>query len=127
MGPKKSYPQVKSLKMQQTRSQLAKWSLISQRLVCDHVMSVGGRFNVELNKSLLLSVRLSRQKYERYLEQERKKAKHLQEKTKRKSSLDEIEEIRKKRKRVDSDIRSLNEAADDLCTKAEATGKLAFN
>ena len=101
-------------------------SLVAQRLVCDHVKSVGGLFNVELNKSLLLSVRLSRQKYEKYLEQEREKAKTVQEKTKRKSSLEEIEEIRRKRKRMDSDIQSLNEAADGLCTKAEATGKLTF-
>ena len=27
---------------------------------------------------------------------------------------------------MDSDIQSLNEAADGLCTKAEATGKLTF-
>ena len=59
-------------------------------------------------------------------QQEREKAKTVQEKTKRKSSVEEIEEIRRKRKRMDSDIQSLNEAADGLCTKAEATGKLTF-
>ena len=34
--------------------------------------------------------------------------------------------MKKKKARVGSDIKSLNETADALCLKADATGKLAF-
>ena len=37
-------------------------------------------------------------------------------------SLEEIDKIKKKKRRVDSDIKSLNETADKLCLKAESTG-----
>lgn len=99
---------------------LKEHTIIAERLVCDHVR------NVELSKPLLLSVKLSRQRYERYLEDERTKKKTQQEQSKRKSLLEEIDEIKKKKRRVDSDIKSLNETADELCLKAESTGKLTF-
>jgi len=105
---------------------LKEHTIIAERLVCDHVRNVGGILNVELSKPLLLSVKLSRQRYDRYLEDERTKKKTQQEQSKRKSLLEEIDEIKKKKRRVDSDIKSLNETADELCLKAESTGKLTF-
>lgn len=42
------------------------------------------------------------------------------------SLLEEIEEVKKKKKRIDAEIKSLNDTADELCTKAEATAKLTF-
>ena len=104
---------------------LKKHTLVAQRIVCDHVNSVGGVLKVELSKSLLLSVKMSRQRYEKYLDQEKQKKKPEQERSKRKCVLEEIDEIKKK-KRIDAEIKSLNETADELCTKAEATAKLTF-
>ena len=49
-----------------------------------------------------------------------------QEQLKRKSLLEEIDEIKKKKRKMDTDIKSLNETADELCLKAESTGKLIF-
>ena len=40
--------------------------------------------------------------------------------------LEEIDEVKKKKKRIDAEIKSLNDTADELCTKAEATAKLTF-
>ena len=40
--------------------------------------------------------------------------------------LEEIEEVKKKKKRIDAEIKSLIDTADELCTKAEATAKLTF-
>jgi len=40
--------------------------------------------------------------------------------------LEVIEEMKKKKARVGSDIKSLNETGNELCVKAEATDKLAF-
>lgn len=94
-------------------------TLVAQRIVCDHVNSVGGVLKVELSKPLLLSVKMSRQRYKKYLDQEREKKKTEQERSKRKCVLEEIEEVKKKKKRID-------DTADELCTKAEATAKLTF-
>ena len=105
---------------------LKEHTLVAQRIVCDHVNSVGGVLKVELSKSLLLSVKMSRQRYEKYLDQEKQKKKTEQERSKRKCVLEEIDEIKKKKKRIDAEIKSLNETADELCTKAEATAKLTF-
>ena len=80
---------------------------------------------VELSKPLLLSVKMSRHWYEKYLDQEREKKKTEHERSERKSVLEEIEEVKKK-KRIDAEIKSLNDTADELCTKAEATAKLTF-
>ena len=59
---------------------------------------------------------MSRQWYEKYLDQERQKKKTEQELSKRKCVLEEIDEVKKKKKRIDAEIKSLNETADDLCT-----------
>lgn len=58
---------------------LKELTLVAQRIVCDHVNSVGGVLKVELSKPLLLSVKMSRQRYEKYLDQEREKKKTEQE------------------------------------------------
>ena len=75
---------------------------------------------------MLLSVKMSRQRYEKYLDQERQKKKTEQERSKRKCVLEEIDEVKKKKKRIDAEIKTLNDTADELCTKAEATAKLTF-
>ena len=79
---------------------------------------------VELSKPLLLLVKMSRQRYEKYLDQERENKKTEQERSKRKCVLEEIEEVKKKG--IDAEIKSLNDTADELCTKEEATAKLTF-
>ncbi|KAK2547306.1 hypothetical protein P5673_032806 [Acropora cervicornis] len=65
-------------------------------------------------------------RYENYLEDERRKKRTEQEQWKGKSVLEVIEEMKKKKARVGSDIKSLNETGNELCVKAEATDKLAF-
>lgn len=105
---------------------LKEHTLVAERIVCDHVNSVGGVLKVELSKPLLLSVKMSRQRYEKYLDQERQKKKTEQERSKRKCVLEEIDEVKKKKKRIDAEIKTLNDTADELCTKAEATAKLTF-
>lgn len=105
---------------------LKELTLVAQRIVCDHVKIVGGVLKVELSKPLLLSVKMSRQRYEKYLDQEREKKKTEQEWSKRKCVLEEIEEVKKKKKRIDAEIKSLNDTANELCTTAEPTAKLTF-
>ena len=99
-------------------------TLVARRVVCDHVNSVNGIANVDISKPLLLSVKQSRKKYDLYLEQERAQKKSAREQAKRKSILEEIEEIKKKKRRLDSDIKTLNDSADQLLCKAEDEGNL---
>ncbi|KAG1651529.1 Structural maintenance of chromosomes flexible hinge domain-containing protein 1 [Nymphon striatum] len=100
-------------------------TLVARRMVCDHVNTVKGVTSVDINKSLLLSVKHSRKKYEQYLEQQRVNKKSDDLRAKRKSTLEEIEEIKKKKRRLDADIKCLNETADQLLQKAEDEGKLS--
>ena len=87
--------------------------------------SVRRLLRVELSKPLLLSVKTSRQRYEKYLDQERQKKKTEPEWLKRKCVLEEIDEVKKKR--IDAEIKSLNDKADELCTKAGDTAKLTLS
>ena len=40
--------------------------------------------------------------------------------------LEEIDEVKKKKKRIDAEVKLLNDTADELCIKAGATAKLTF-
>ena len=55
------------------------------------------------NERSFLSVKQSRKRYELYLEQERVLKKSAQEQAKRMSAFDEIEEIKKKKQKLDLD------------------------
>ena len=50
---------------------LKEQSLVAQRLLCDHVKTVGGVSNVTINNKLLVSSAMARQKYELYLQEEK--------------------------------------------------------
>lgn len=85
-----------------------------------------GILNVELNKPMLLSVKHSKAPQGMKITlrmREGRKELIEQEQWKGKSVLGVIEEMKKKKARVGSDIKSLNETGNELCVKAEATGK----
>ena len=93
-------------------------TLIAMRTVIDHVNSVDGIFNVEMSKALLLSVKQSRQRYGLYLEKEREN-KSEESQTKRKAALQHIEELKRKKARVESDIANLHDSANGFLLKEE--------
>ena len=105
---------------------LANESLVAQRIVCDHINAVGGILNVPINQPLLTSCSAARKRYERYLEQQRQNKKSEEESRKRKSLLDEIEELKEKKRRMTEDVDSLVKSADSLAEKAESTGNISF-
>ena len=105
---------------------LKEQSLVAQRLLCDHVKTVGGVSNVTINNKLLVSSAMARQKYELYLQEEREKKKSNEEMRKRKHLLDELDDLKQKQQRMNSDINSLTKSADECCEKAERTGNLTF-
>ncbi|KAL3042124.1 hypothetical protein OYC64_020135 [Pagothenia borchgrevinki] len=100
-------------------------SLVAQRLIVGHIRSVGGVTNVQL-KELLISVSGARQRYHSYLDDQKRanaKEKRVQ---KRKALADELDELQKKRARVQNDIGALEKSADEYADKAESSGKLTF-
>ncbi|KAF3860136.1 hypothetical protein F7725_000391 [Dissostichus mawsoni] len=75
---------------------------------------------------LLISVSGARQRYHSYLDDQKRanaKEKGVQ---KRKALADELDELKKKRARVQNDIGALEKSADEYADKAESSGKLTF-
>ena len=101
-------------------------SLVAQRIICDHLQAVGGILKVNLSNELLISASSARQKYMAHLEMKRNEKLREESTNKRKSVLDEIDEMKTKKKRIKTDIDSLNASADQFAEKAEATGNLTF-
>lgn len=103
---------------------LKEHSLIAQRLIHDHVHFVGGLQNIGYTKELLLSASASRQKYQMYLDDERRQKQDQQKQQKRKTLMDEISEMKVKKKRMEEDVKTLVKSADSNAEKAESEGKL---
>lgn len=101
-------------------------SLVAQRLIVGHIRSVGGVTNVQLTKELLISVSGARQRYHSYLDDQKRATDKEKSVQKRKALADELDELKKKRARVENDISALEKSADEYADKAESTGKLTF-
>lgn len=101
-------------------------SLVAQRLIVEHVRSVGGITKVEITKEVHLSAAGARQKYHGYLEEQKKKKEHQAVDLKRKALTDDLEDLKKKRARMEADICALEKSADEYAEKAESSSNLAF-
>ena len=82
-------------------------SFISQRLVQDHVQSVGGVLAVSINKPLLLSAAGARQKYGLHLDEQKREKTSEGVELKRKELVNELDELKKKRRRLETDVDGL--------------------
>ena len=90
-------------------------SLVAQRIICDHLQAVGGILKVNISNELMIS---ARQKYMSHLEMKRNEKLREEGTNKRKSVLDEIDEMKTKKKRIKTDIDSLmNASADQFAEK----------
>lgn len=100
--------------------------LVAQRIVCDYVQSVGGVLNVPITNKLLVCAASARQKYEAYLQSEKEKSMNAEQNRKRKSVVEQIEEIKKRKVLTENDIEHLEKNAEMLYEKAETSGNLRF-
>lgn len=105
---------------------LQEQSYVAQRTICDHLQSVGGISNVTITRELLLSVGGARQRYHAFLDDQKKEKAAEKMTQKRKTLMDTVEEIKKKKKRLQVDADALEKSADDFALKAEATCNLTF-
>lgn len=101
-------------------------TVVSERLVCDHLKGIGGLKNIEVTKEMLTYCSSARQKYSLYLDSKREEKLNAEKLAKRKHVLDTIDELKTKRKRIERDIESLTQSADKFAEKAEETGQLDF-
>lgn len=101
-------------------------SLVAQRLIVDHVRSVGGVSNVAITKELLLSAGGARQRYHRYLDEQKRVSKRDAVDLKRKELSDELQGLKKKRATIETDVFALEKSADELSEKAEKTSCLTL-
>jgi len=89
-------------------------------VICDHVGYVGGIDQVDVAcRELLLAASSARQKYNLYLKDSKKTAEEEQSDTKRKAVSDQIEELKKKKARLQQDISSLEASADNVCLQRQ--------
>ena len=91
---------------------------VAQRIVCDAISSAGGISKVPLVKEMLLSCSLARQKYMGFLENQRQLKKTEQLKRKRETLLEEVDDLKAKKKRLQCDVTALQSSADDFAKKA---------
>ena len=99
-------------------------SIIFRRIIVDHVRSVGGVANVQIDKEFLRYVRGARLRYEHYSESEKKKREETVETRKRKLAEEEINQLQIKRNRIETSCKQLLDSADRLALEAEKGCKM---
>jgi len=109
-----------SINRQMEQDNMDEETCTARRTVCDYVAHLGGADKVDVtNKHLLLHVTSARQKYCAYLDEQKAKKAAEQHSKKRKSILDEIDELKKKKQRLQKDVDVLSASADELAEKGE--------
>lgn len=105
---------------------LTERSLIAQRIINDYIVSVGGLANVKISKQLLMSSAGARQKYLSYLDEQKKIQVSQEKMLKRKSTMEEIDRLKKKKRQFETDVEALLKSADEFADKAEDSRNLTF-
>jgi len=106
---------------------LAEDTFVAKRIICDHVTSVGGLQSIDASdKHLLLVASSARQKYLSYMEDEKKKKECNGRGQKCKLLNDEIDELQKKKRCLQTDIDSVTASADEYAEKAEQTRQVSW-
>ena len=109
-----------SVNRQTEEENMQEESFVARRIICDYVQYVGGIYKVDVsNKQLIVAAASARRKYTTYLEESKKSQEAEQKGKKRKAGLDEIDELKKKRQRLQEDIDNLQASADENAEKAE--------
>ncbi|KAJ8017605.1 hypothetical protein HOLleu_44872 [Holothuria leucospilota] len=101
-------------------------SLNARRLISDHLKNVGGVCKVNISKELLSYARNARQRYRQHLEEEAAKKQETKRGEKRKELQREVEQYKKRKAQMESDIKELQREADEKAEAAEHTCDLTL-
>lgn len=103
---------------------MAEDTVITQRLICDHVKVCGGVAEVPLTKELISYCASARSRYREHLEEERRKKKKEEQSKKRKNIEDDLEGLKKKKRSIEEVCKSLESDADRMAENS-AGSKMA--
>ncbi len=106
---------------------MSEHTLIAKRVVKDYLMPVGGKVSdVTVTPQLLAAAASGRQRYQHYLEEQKKRSPVGETGRKRKAEREELDELKPKRKRLEGSIQALTGSADKYADEAESTGKITL-
>ena len=107
-----------SLMKESARTNMDDETFVSERVVLDHIRSVGGCSNVAITPTMRKEVRAARQRYVFDLD-EKKKAKEVDARAaKGRAAEMEISELRRKKSRLDEEIKTLTDSSNEFVVKA---------
>ena len=100
--------------------------LISQSVIKDHLLNVGGVTKVSLTKELLVNASHARQRYQARLDEEKRKKEEQKRGEKRKATLEELDNLKEVKKRMKANFEALLKSAKQFAEQAESTGKVTL-
>lgn len=103
---------------------LKKRSVVARRLIIDAVRKAGGPTKLPITKELLCYASNARKMYHAYLETERAATERAKVAEKRKAEIQEIEDLKVKRQRLQKDVDFLEKSANEKADEAEKKGCL---
>jgi hypothetical protein len=101
-------------------------TIIAQRIVCEYISVLGGVTKLDVSKDLLQYAAGARQKWQQFLEDQRRNRNKNNEDLKRKLITDELKELKIKKQRLLEDIESLTKSADRFAERAETSSSLTL-
>ena len=101
-------------------------TFVAQRTIHDHILSIDGFHKLVISNELLTSAKAGRQRYHAHLEEQRQLAKNVAKSHKRKSVDEAKADFQKKKKRLETEITTLQFDADKLAKEAEVKRQLVL-
>ena len=98
---------------------LQEGSFVALRQIDDYIKAVNGSLNVKITQDMICSAATTRQKYMLYLEEEKKKKEKKAFSMKRKSLMEELDDLKAKKKKLECEAEGLAKSADRYSLKAE--------
>lgn len=101
-------------------------TFVAQRTIHDHILSIDGLDKLVISNELLTSAKAGRQRYHAHLEEQRQLAENVAKSHKRKSVDEAKADFQKKKKRLETEITTLQFDADKLAKEAEVKRQLVL-
>ena len=106
---------------------MAEHTLVAKRVVKDYLLSMGGKVaDLKLTPALLSAAVSGRQRYQQFLDEEKRKTVREQGRQKRKADMNELDTMQAEKKRLENSIKALQDSTDQYAEDAERTGKVAM-
>ena len=95
-------------------------SFVALRQIDNYIKAVNGSLNVKITKDMICSAATARQKYMLYLEEEKKKKEKKAFSMKRKSLMEELDDLKAKKKKLECEAEGLAKSADIFTESGES-------